>query len=257
MRLLRAVGCALLFPVLSTPCLADVVVTRSVQGDSFSPPAVTGATRGCPAGIARPVPGQQVRLSVAPEMARRDEPSISFMLRLDLGRVFILHHGSRTYSELSYPLKLRDLETSFRASMGSAASEVFPYHLQGTVREGVNNDGGHNLLVRSATVARTLGSPNEVEVRASLDPSLGRPALAVEAVAQAIRGAGEEWLSLLVLSDAIPLSISTSVEQPEAVVHYREMFVKADILDIEAGDFAVPADYSKVKHVPDCFYFPW
>lgn len=248
---------ALLLFLTPSYAASDVVVTRRVEADEFVFASRVGADRACPNQLARPKTGDEVTLSVSPEVARRDEPGLSVIVNVKDRKAYILHHSTGTYSELSYPGPSKQLESSFRASMGAAAEELFPFRAEGGAR--IANATIKDLEVSRHTLAvsSTILRRRDVVLDVLPDAPLGRPAFEVEALSQAIRTAGEEWMSLLGSPNGIPLSISESIHQPSLPVEYNEVFSDLETQDFDPTFFAPPAGYARVDHVPDCFYTPY
>lgn len=246
-------GLLLLFVALAAPVRADLVVQRLVRADERS-----GADRGgggelCPAPVERPRSGERVTLSVAPNRARRDEPLVSFIVDLEAGRAWIVDHRAHSYSEFAYPVPPRELANQLRASLGADGDQRFPYRLLGSVYDSVANRDGAARTTRAARVGNGFGTELEVEVEMQPDAALGRAALAVEAFAQAVRGAGESWLVTLAPPDGVPLGLAAELQQRRNPVRYREAAATAEPATLDAALFAPPPGYARVAHQPDCF----
>lgn len=244
----------LLCAAASFPAAGDLILTREVVADVFARPSKSGSGPACPERIEPPQTGDTVRLSVAPGAARRDEPQVSFVVRLDAGEAYILHHASGTYSELPYPPKPRQLESRFRKDMKEAAEEVFPYRVLQAVGRSPTRQHEVDAIMRVSTVESAMLGRRDIEsIELPGDAALVSAAHAVEAFTQAVRDHGEDWLSLLGDPEGIPLGLQESRHQPATVIRYREAFSKLDDVDLEASTFLPPEGYKKVKHEPYCF----
>jgi len=250
----RNVLCILGLLVLPSYAASDVVVTRLVEADEFASAARAGAVHECPGRLAKPKSGNSVRLSIRPDMARRDEPGLSVIVRRKDQKAYILHHSTRTYSEIRFPARMKDLESSFRASMGAAAGEFFSYSAEGDVRLTKGTISDREVSRRALVVSSSMLRRRDVSADVAHDTMLGEAAFEVESLTQAIRAAGEEWMSLLGSPDGIPLSISESIHLPTSVVAYSEVFSSFVTQALDPGLFAPPEDYARVDHVPECFY---
>jgi hypothetical protein len=237
---------------------ADVVVTRTVTADQLAKPQAIGSLgKGkCPERISRPASGDLVRLSVSPGMARRDEPSLAIIVRLDSGKAFILHHPTATYRELPYPPKTRQLENGFRANIGIAAAELFPFFAEGSVRESTVPVAGRDAVVRALSINSQLLHRREVEVMIAPDPVLAPAAFAVESLIQAMRNNAEEWLSLVGGPDGILLGLGETVHQPSIDTDYTEDFTTLEDVGLDPALFTPPAEYKKVRYDAACFFSP-
>jgi hypothetical protein len=243
----------LVLGLVSAEAPAGVVVTRKVVADVFSPPTAVTGSESCPQGLARPKSGDRVRLLVEGPSARIDEPANSVIVRLDAGKAYVLHHASKTYSELAYPPKASEIGARFRASMGPAADEVFPFVPEGPIVEVSERIGDLEVLHRSRTIASPMLGRRDVEVRLATDPQAAASASAVESLRQAIRDDGEPWLPLLGAEQGIPLGLGEVLHLPEALVRYTEQYLGSTREEIAADRFAPPGDYRRIDHAPDCF----
>lgn len=254
----QTVLCVLAFLVLPAVSVSDVVVTRLVEADEFvSPTRVGGAGHACPGRLSKPRSGESVRLSIRPDMARRDEPGLSVIVNRGDQRAYILHHSTSTYSEISIPARIRDLESSHRASMGPAAREFFSYNANGDVRFTRATVSEREVSRRSLSVSSSTLRRRDVAADIAPDTMLGKLAFEVESLGQAIRAAGEEWMSLLGNPDGVPLSMSESIHLLESIVTYSEVFSGLETQVLDPRLFGPPEDYARVDHVPDCFYSPY
>lgn len=249
----RTAGALLLLVALAAPVRADLVVHRLVRADELSRPDRSGGGELCPAPVERPRSGERVTLSVAANRARRDEALVSFIVDLEAGRAWIVDHRARSYSEFAFPVPTRELANRMRASLGAEGDQRFPYRLLGSVYESVADRDGAARTTRAARVGNGFGSELEVEVEIQPDAALGRAALAVEAFALAVRGAGESWLGTLAPPDGIPLGLVAELQQRRDPVRYREAAATAEPATLDAALFAPPPGYARVAHQPDCF----
>lgn len=243
----------LVLGVVPAQAPAGVVVTRRVVADEFSPPSSATGNDTCSRIPGRPKTGDEVRLLVEGPSARSDEPALSVIVRVDVGRAYVLHHASKTYSELAYPPKASEIEPSFRAAMGAAADEVFPFEPEGPIQESSERIGDLEMLRRSRAIASPMLGRRDVEARIATDAEAAASASAVESLRQAIRDDGESWLPLLGPVPGLPLGLGEALHLPEAVVRYAEEYVSTKREALAADLFAPPGDYRKVDHTPDCF----
>jgi hypothetical protein len=243
----------LVLGVVPAQASAGVVVTRRVVADEFSPPTSATGNDACPQSLSRPKSGDVVRLLVEGPSARSDEPALSVIVRVDAGKAYLLHHASKTYSELAYPPKAMEIENSFRAAIGATAGEVFPFVPEGPVEETSERIGDLDVLRRSRTISSPLLGRRDVEVRFATEAQAVASAAAVESLRQAIRDNGESWLPLLGPLPGTPLGLGEALHLPDARARYTEEYVSSKREELAAELFAPPADYRKVEHNPDCF----
>lgn len=243
----------LVLGIVPAQASAGVVVTRRVVADEFSPPTSATGNDACPQGLRRPRSGDVVRLLVEGPSARSDEPALSVIVRVDAGKAYLLHHASRTYSELAYPQRTREIENSFRAAIGTTADEVFPFVPEGPVQETSERIGDLDVVRRSRTISSPLLGRRDVEVRFATEAQAVASAAAVESLRQAIRDNGESWLPLLGPLPGTPLGLGEALHLPDARARYTEEYVSSKREELAAELFAPPADYREVEHNPDCF----
>ena len=232
------------------------LVERLVEADAFQGPVAMGVERACPERLAPPVDGARVRLLASGGDARRDEPGLSFIVRLDAGRALLLHHRQSTYSEFPLPLDARALDTGWRANLGEDADEFLSFRLEGEVREEGGRIGELATLVRAATVGNQLGRRLDVTVHFLADgeaAEAAEAARAVEGFSQAVWRAGEEWLALIGQAAGIPLTLRQAAHQPETKIEYVELFESLERLEVDPSRFAPPDDYARIDHRPQCF----
>src|SRR3954451_17868473 len=84
----RRAAVPLLLLLLAAPAAADTLLTvrSSVEGLKMDQP-----------------PTGQVHIWMAADRLRRDEGETSTIVRLDRGKVYLLNHGDKTYSEVAAP----------------------------------------------------------------------------------------------------------------------------------------------------------
>lgn len=249
-------GLFLCLLLTSLQALAGTVVTRTVSADAFAQPSRAGAVGACPQKVGGPEAGDTVRLLLRPDMGRRDEPDVSFIVRLRDGEAFVLYHASRSFTKFTHPPESGKLATTFRGTMGSAAGEVFPYRLDGEVQRSTKVVHEMEVAHRTATVESPLLGRLEAEVLVAPDSALGPVAFATESFAQRVRRAGEEWLTALGPPDGIPLRIAQDLHQPSARVAHHEDFVSLESVELDDSRFLPPPDYTQAAHDPDCVFDP-
>ena len=246
----------LVLPVLlalAPSAAADLVVTRRVGGDELSSPSRVGGSGGCAARPAAPAAGDEVHLPVTAGAARRDEPQLSVIVRLDDGVGLVVDHATHTYSRLHFPLEVRQLAGPMRAGMGSTAKEVYPYQPAGELERHGGTEASRPAEVRKRTVESPLLGRLDVELAVLPDPDLARAAFAVESLTEAIRNDGESWLGLLGDADGVPLSITRVRHLPSTQVRYEEEVTEVEEREIDPSLFEAPEGYEKVRFDAGCY----
>jgi len=249
-----AAGLVLLVLLALAPsAAADLVVTRRVGGDELSSPSRVGGFGGCVERPAPPAAGDEVRLSVTPGAARRDEPQLSVIVRLDDGVGLVVDHATHTYSRLRFPPAPRQLAGPMRANMGPSAEEVYPYEPLGELERHGATVVGRASEVRERTVESPFLGRLDVELTVLPDPGLARAAFAVESLTEAIRNDGESWLGLLGDADGVPLSITRVRHLPSAQARYEEAVTEVEEREIDPSLFEAPEGYEKVRFDAGCY----
>jgi len=251
--ILCAASGLLLVLILAPVAAADLVVTRRVAGDELSTPTRIGASGGCAETPAAAKAGDALHLSVTAGAARRDEPRLSVIVRLDDGVGLLVDHAAKTYSRLRLPPDARQLASPMRAGMGSAAGEVYPYQPDGDLGRRDATVAGRAVEVRSRTVESPLLGRLDVELSVLPDPDLARAAFAVESLTQAIRNDGESWLGLLGDADGVPVAITRVRHLPSAQVRTEEVVTGIEERGLDPSLFEAPKGYEEVKLAAGCF----
>jgi hypothetical protein len=70
---------------------------------------------------------------------------------------------------------------------------------------------------------------------------------------QAIRQSGDDWLPMTGAATGVPVGLAVTAHGPETRSRYSEELVARERQPIPADRFTVPAGYSEVPFVPECF----
>jgi hypothetical protein len=258
----------LLGPAASDLFAADpqgVVVRRKVGGDQpiipprggEGPSEQPGAPR-CPGKVERAPLGAEIMVWLAPQMARRDEPSWSLILRLDEPRAYLLYHHDRMFSELRYPPGKKDLLGSFWQGVDEAELEKLapapPQPTPPTVT--ARRLGGQAVSEHRVTVIGSFGHRADYVAQVVAHPTLGEVGFRLEALTQAVWGQGKEWLSRAGLTEGIPVGLAIRSHGPDWKHWHREDFVALKEQAIPLERFVVPPGYQQVPYSADCLLLP-
>ncbi len=229
------------------------LVEKRIVADAFAP-AGTGGSGGCSAPVRRPRSGASVFLKLEKEKARRDEDTVSYILRKDLKELYILSHGSKEYSVLSLPLKKRKIESELKQSMRKTAPEMYALRLESEVQQASEKVDSWAVTSYAGTVGNQLGRRFAVRVGYSEEleklPITGGE---LELLAQRLRFEGDDWLTVVAGSIHVPVFWEENLQLPGAQVRYREQVAAVTETTFTAVDFEVPTDYRKVPYEPSCF----
>ena len=242
--------------MLALPRVASAegfLVEWSVAADSFASSSLGGASVGCSAPAKRPRSGSAVFLKLEEEKARRDEETVSYILRKDLNLLYVLFHGSNQYSELHLPLKQRKIDSSFKKSMGELGSEYHRLRLEGEIQQIDEKVGSWPVTLFGGTVANQLGRRLEVRIGYSKKleslPAIGEE---LELLIQKLRFEGDDWITLVSSSTHVPAIWEENLQLPEVQVRYREQITSVTETIFADVDFEVPEDYREVPYDPYC-----
>ncbi len=230
------------------------LVEKRIVADAFRS-ARSGVDEGCSASARRPRSGAAVFLKLEKEKARRDEDTtVSYILRKDLKKLYVLSHGSKEYSVLSLPLKRRIIESQLKQSMRKTAPEMYGLRLENKVQQTSEKVDSWAVTFYGGTVGNQLGRRFAVRVGYSEEleklPITGGE---LELLAQRLRFEGDDWLTAVVSSIHVPVIWEENLQLPEAQVLYREQVTAVTETTFTAVDFEVPSDYRKVPYKPFCF----
>ena len=237
-----------------------LVRRRVVAPDVVVMPSVVGMELGgrpCPAGVADPIDGDEIRLWIAPGMARRDEPGWSAILRLEpdgKGVAYLLFHADRTFATLKLPVSPKQLWNTMRREVEEAGEgRFFALDVQGDVVTKSATARGLPVEERRVTILDGFGHRKDYELQLLAEESLGGAGFALEALVQAIRSGGDDWLALTGPASGVPAGLAITEHHPDTTSRYAEELVTREATAIPDDRFAAPAGYSEVPFTPECF----
>jgi hypothetical protein len=240
---------------------AGLLVRRRVAAaDAVVMPArigVMGGGRSCPAGVEDAPDGAEVRLWLAAGKARRDEPGWSAILLLgDRGRgtVHLLFHAERTFTTMRFPVAPKSLWDQMRREVEEAGEgKLFALTPQGAPTTTAVTLQGLAVEERRLTTLDGFGHRKDFELQLVPDGELGTAALAVDALVQALRLGGDDWVTLTGANGGVPVGLAVTEHLPDTKSRYAEELVALERQAIAPDRFVVPAGYSEVPFVPECF----
>ncbi len=230
------------------------LIEKRIVADSFASPARIGASGICSALVKRPRSGASISLKLEKEKARRDEDTVSYILRKDLNKLYILFHGSNEYSELRLPLKQDRIQSIFKQKMGQAGPELYKLRLETELQRVSEKVDSWAVTFYSGTVGNQLG--RRFAVRVGYSEELDKLPITggeLELLAQRLRFEGDDWLTLVASSIHVPAIWEENLQLPDDEVLYREQVATVTTTMFRTVDFEVPTDYRKVRYEPSCF----
>ena len=208
----------LLLAVPATPAVADTVLTlqSSIQGLKD-----------------QPQPGP-VKVWINGDMLRRDEGSdTSYILRIDRGKLYILNHGDKTYSELA---------------VADLLKTVFPPQAQLAVKVTATNDtkkvGTWNARKYKVDIKNPMGLHLDTTIWASKDVASYQAYNRLASSLAALQPGAADWARKLETIEGFPVLQEADVEMGGSRFKTREELVSVETLEAPAGAYDIPKGYT-------------
>jgi hypothetical protein len=228
----------LLLPLLSllalpaVPAGADSMLTLKSHADSFS---VAGETQ--------PAKDTEVRIWVAGDRVRRDEGDTSMILRLDRNKLFILHHGGKTYNELLLPVDFLRLMKG-REQLATVWAEKMKLAVKVTPSEETKKIAGLTARRVQMDITSAMGMKIGTTLWVSKDVA-GYPALnKLTAALAALQPGAAEWAQKLGQLDGFPVLKEDDVDAMGAHFKTREELVSVETKAAPANLWEPPVGYT-------------
>ncbi len=212
---------ALLLLLAALPAAADTLLTvrTTVQGLKLDQP---------PAGPVRIwIDGRGDRL-------RRDEGDTSYILRLDRGKLYVVNHGDKTYSELALPIDPGKVPAPEAAQV---KAEVTP---TGETKK----IGSWNASKYRVDISSPAGVHLDTTVWASKEiasyPALTRLAASIAA----LQPGSADWARKLDRIEGFPVVQEVDVTMGSSRFKTRDELVSVESKDAPAGAYDPPAGYT-------------
>jgi hypothetical protein len=214
----RAILPLLLLLAAISPAGADTLLTVKTRVEGLNMPGQS--------------PEGEVRIWVAGDRLRRDDGEISYVLRLDQGKLYVLNHGDKTYTQLT----LADLQKAQDDPLKTAV-EVTPT----TETRKIKDWNAKKYKIR---ISNAAGLNLETTTWASTDVlahgALNRMAMSLSA----LQPGGAVWGRELAKIEGFPVLNESSVTLSGSRFKTREELVSIAEKQAPAGQYDPPAGYS-------------
>lgn len=211
----------LLLLLLACPAAADTVLTlqSSIQGLKD-----------------QPQPGP-VKVWISGDKLRRDEGAdTSYILRLDRGKLYILNHSEKTYSELAVADLLKvasppEAQLSVKVTATSETKKV----------------GTWNARKYKVDIKNPMGLHLDTTIWASKDVASYQAYNRLASSLAALQPGAVDWARKLETIDGFPVLQEADVEMGGSRFKTREELVSAETLEAPAGAYDVPKGYTAAQ----------
>jgi hypothetical protein len=213
---------ALLLLLIAVPALADTLLTvrSSVEGLKLDPPQ-----------------GGPIHIWIAGgkgDKLRRDEGDTSYILRLDRGRLYVVNHGDRTYSELALPIDPAQVP----------APEAAQVKAQVTATGETKKIGSWNASRYRVDISNAAGLHLDTTVWASKEiaayPALTRLAASIAA----LQPGSADWSRKLGQIEGFPVVQDVEVTMGANRFKTRDELVSVETKTAPTGSWEPPAGYT-------------
>jgi hypothetical protein len=214
----RRLAPTVLLLAFAAPALADSLLTlrSGIEGLKMDQPE-TG----------------EVKIWLGGDKLRRDEADTSYILRLDRGKLYILNHGEKTYTELAVPGDLEKIASPQSAQLQvvvTATSETRKIGSWTARRYDVDLSNPEGLRLDTTIWASTEIGSHEAHSRLAASLAALQPGAA-------------EWSRKLRQIEGFPVLQETDVEMAGSRFKTREELVSVEEKDPPAGHYEPPAEY--------------
>ncbi len=211
----------LLLAAPATPAVADTVLTlrSSIQGLKD-----------------QPQPGP-VKVWIGGDKLRRDEGGdTSYILRIDRGKLYILNHPEKTYSELA----VADLLKIASPPQAQLAVKV-------TATKETRKVGTWNARKYKVDIKNPMGLHLDTTIWASKDVASYQAYNRLASSLAALQPGAADWARKLETIDGFPVVQEADVEMGGSRFKTREELVSVETLEAPAGAYDVPAGYTAAQ----------
>jgi uncharacterized protein DUF4412 len=176
-------------------------------------------------------PGE-IQIWIGGDKLRREEGDTSYILRLDRGKLYVLNHAEKTYTELAVPVDLQKL-----------ASPAVDLKVQVIATNETKKIG--NWTARKYKV--DLSNPGlhlDTTIWASRDIASYEAYGRLAASLAALQPGGGEWSRKMGQIDGFPVLQEADVKMGDSRFRTREELVAVETRDAPADTYELPAGYT-------------
>jgi hypothetical protein len=190
--------------------------------------------------------------------ARIDDKSHSYILRADLGKFWLLSHRSRTFTELSVPIRLErylsaeERETAkLNVEMGAPIVDVTP------TAESKKIGLWQAKLWQISVMQPELEIVRDFELWLSPEfPGAAEVYLELRQIISQLDFAGRAWREQISALDGLPvMSVSKEHFPPCEVLGVVTLMANRQV-DLAGEDYEIPSDYTEAAYKPEFKFRP-
>jgi hypothetical protein len=208
-----------LLSLLAAPAVADSVLTvrSSIEGLRMDQPQ-----KG------------EVKIWIGGDKLRRDEGDVSYILRLDRAKLYILNHGEKSYSELAIPGDLEKITSPAGAQL----------QVQVTATAETKKIGGWTARKYKVDLSNPEGLRLDTTIWASKDIASHDAYSRLAASLAALQPGSKEWSRKLEQIEGFPVLQEATVDMAGSRFTTREELVSVETKDAPEGAYEIPAGYT-------------
>jgi hypothetical protein len=165
---------------------------------------------------------------------RRDEGDSSYILRLDRGKLYVINHTDRTYSELAVPIDGRKV----------GAPPEMQVKAQVTATDEKKKIGSWNVRKYRVDITNPAGLRLDTTVWASPDVASHQALTRLAASIAALQPGSADWSLKLGQIEGFPVLQEADVTMGTSHFKTREELVAVETKDAPAGTYDPPAGYT-------------
>lgn len=165
---------------------------------------------------------------------RRDEGDTSYVLRLDRGKLYVINHADKTYSELALPIDAQKI----------GAPPEMQVKAQVTATGETKKIGSWNVHKYRVDITNPAGLHLDTTVWASPDVASHQALTRLAASIAALQPGSADWALKLGQIEGFPVLQEANVTMGTSHFKTREELVGIETKDAPAGAYDPPAGYT-------------
>ena len=205
--------------LLAAPAAADSLLTlrSSIEGLKMDQPR-----------------SGEVTIWIGGDKLRRDEADSSYILRLDLGKLYIINHADKTYKVLAVPGDLEKI----------AAQTAAQLKVRVTATSETKKIGEWTARKYKVDLKNPEGLHLDTTIWASKDIASHEAYSRLAASLAALQPGASEWARKLEQIEGFPVLQEANVDMGGSRFKTREELVSVETKDAPAGAYDIPAGYT-------------
>jgi hypothetical protein len=168
------------------------------------------------------------------EKLRRDEGDVSYILRLDRGRLYVINHAEKTYSELTVPVDPQKIP----------AADAAQVKAQVTSTGETKKVGSWNARKYRVDISNPAGLHLDTTIWASTEVPSHQALTRLAVSLAALQPGSGDWSRKLEQIEGFPVAQEAAVTMGTSHFKTREELVSVETRDAPAGTYEPPAGYT-------------